>query len=210
MFVTFEGPEGSGKTTQVRILGAKLRSLGLAVVTTFEPGGTGVGDEIRRLVLTPRAGEVVSARSEALLFAAARAQLVHDVIRPALDKGAAVLCDRFSDSTFAYQVGGRGLPLSGVQTIVDFATEGLKPNLSFLLDLSVTDGFSRKGGQDIDRLEREEIAFHERVRDYYARLAKNEPNRIVQIDATLPVDEVARRVYQCTYERLVRTGAIHP
>lgn len=196
MFITFEGPEGGGKSTQLRLLAAALREHGYEVVVTREPGGTPIGDAIRQLLLATNESQPVGARTEALLFAAARAQLVDDVIRPALARGAIVLSDRFGDSTLAYQVGGRRLPEPAIRQLLEFATGGLTPDLTFLLDLGVEAGRRRKAREVADRLEREEAEFHERVRAAYLELAAREPQRFVLVDATRPVEEIARTIRQ--------------
>lgn len=206
MFITFEGPEGGGKTTQLQRLASTLRERGYEVVVTREPGGTSVGDVIRQLLLTPDADGPVGARAEALLFAAARAQLVEEIIRPALARGAIVLSDRFGDSTLAYQVGGRRLPEREIRDIITFATGGLTPDLTFLLDLDIEDGRRRKARQVADRLEREDPAFHERVRAAYLELASREPDRFVLIDASQSVDEVARQIAQRVELAMRRNG----
>lgn len=196
MFISFEGPEGGGKSTQAELLATALRREGYSVVVTHEPGGTTVGEAIRQLLLAPDALTAMSARAEVLLFTAARAQLVDEVIRPALDDGSLVLCDRFSDSTIAYQVGGRGLPEDVVTEIVQFATGGLKPDLTFLLDLDVATGLARKRGVPSDRMEMEDASFHRRVRSTYQKLARREPERIVVLDASRPVQLLATMIQQ--------------
>jgi len=202
VFVTFEGPEGSGKTTQIRLLASSLRSSGRAVVVAHEPGATAVGEAIRKLVLGTDIDRPLGARTEALLFAAARAQLVDEVIGPAIDRGEVVLCDRYSDSTLAYQVGGRGLPEEPVRRIVDFATAGRQPDLTVLLDLEVEAGLKRKSGERPDRLEREAEEFHQRVRRMYHQVAEAEPRRFVVLDAHLPVDAIASAILAAVTERL--------
>ena len=150
MFITFEGPEGSGKTTQIQPLFADLQSRGYDVVLTREPGGTAIGDQIRRVLLDP-ANQEMLLEAEILLFSASRAQLVGQVVRPALERGAIVICDRFADSTMAYQGYGRGLDLESLHRITQFATGGLMPDLTVYLDLDVEEGLRRKrvaGQQD--------------------------------------------------------------
>ena len=199
--MTFEGTEGSGKSTQCQLLAASLNSLGRRAVVTYEPGGTSLGNSIRQLVLEPDAARQVGARAEALLFAAARAQLVDDVIRPAIERGDDVICDRYIDSTVAYQRGGRGLPADDVWNLIDFATDGLKPDLTFLLDLEATTGLARKRGAGPDRLENEDKTFHDRVRASYLEQARADPGRIVTLDATRSREDLAtailRRVLEC-------------
>lgn len=200
MFISFEGPEGGGKTTQARRLAESLRSEGYVVVPVYEPGGTPIGDAIRALLLSPE--QEPNARTEALLFAAARAQLVDEVIRPALSKGAIVISDRFSDSTIAYQVGGRGLPRDAVDGLIEFATAGVKPDLTFLLDVAVETGFVRKRQAAPDRMEQADRSFHERVRDAYRELAKAEPNRIIRLEATRPVTELTETILTVVHTKI--------
>lgn len=200
MFISFEGPEGGGKTTQARCLAESLQSEGRSVVRVYEPGGTPIGDAIRALLLSPE--QAPNARTEALLFAAARAQLVDEVLRPALSQKAVVICDRFSDSTIAYQVGGRGLPRDAVDTLVSFATAGIKPDLTFLLDVTVATGFARKRQNAPDRMEQADRSFHERVRAAYLELAKTEPNRIVVLDATRPVAALKEEILTMVHAKL--------
>lgn len=200
MFISFEGPEGGGKTTQSRRLAESLRSEGYVVVPVYEPGGTPIGDAIRALLLSP--DHAPNARTEALLFAAARAQLVDEVLGPALSKGAIVISDRFSDSTIAYQVGGRGLPRDAVDALIEFATAGVKPDLTFLLDVAVATGFARKRQTAPDRMEQADRSFHERVRDTYLALANAEPNRIVRLNATQSVAELTETILTVVHAKL--------
>jgi dTMP kinase len=192
VFVTFEGLDGSGKTTQVELLRAALERDGRDVVATREPGGTELGEEIRRLLLH---GSDLSPWAEAALFAAARAELVSRVIRPALDRGADVLCDRYVDSSLAYQGIARGL---GVQRVLDLnaaAVDGLLPERTFVLLLEPGDVAARLG-TDLDRIEREDEGFRDRVADAYGELVQLFPDRIVAIDGTLPAEEIAALVYE--------------
>ena len=192
-FVSFEGPEGSGKSTQIHRLAASLAEQGHTVWTTREPGGTRAGEMIRPILLGPQAGPL-SAWSEALLFTAARAQLVDEVIRPRLQRGELVLCDRYSDSTLAYQAD---------------ATGGLTPDLTLLLDLPVEAGLARIPRQAKDRLDRETIAFHQRVYAGYHEMAAREPHRWRQVDASRDADVVASRILELVLEAL-RTAGIRP
>jgi len=203
LFVSFEGPEGSGKTTQVRLLASWLSELGWRVLTTREPGGTRIGDAVRGVLLNPAHTEM-RPETEILLFSAARAQLVAQVLAPHLDAGGVVLCDRFADSTFAYQGYGRRLDLDILRTITAFATGGLVPDLTLCLDLPVVVGLERKQGGDRgewNRMEREQIEFHERVRRGFLSLAAAEPARWLLLDATQPVEgiqtEIRQRVLDC-------------
>lgn len=195
-FITFEGPEGGGKTTQIRLLAQWLAARGHAVLATREPGGTRIGDAVRGILLNP---EHVEMRPEAeiLLYSAARAQIVGEIIRPHLDGGGVVVCDRFADSTLAYQGYGRQLDLTALRRITAFATGGLTPDLTVCLDLTVEEGLRRKQNGDLaewNRIEREQLAFHERVRQGYLALAAAEPQRWLVVDAAQPVEVVQERV----------------
>lgn len=201
-FVTFEGIEGSGKTTQIRRLSAHLAAKGILHLVTREPGGTPLADEIRALVLVPRE-ETVFPESELLLYEAARAQHVRGLILPALLAGRAVLCDRFCDATTAYQAHARGLDEEQVGRLNRLAAGGLVPGLTLLFDLPPEEGFSRLKGRGTakDRLERESLDFHRAVRDGYLRLAGRDPGRIVLIDAAAPEEEVFRSVLRTVAQR---------
>jgi dTMP kinase len=195
-FITFEGPEGSGKTTQVRLLAAWLAQMGHDVLTTREPGGTRIGDGVRALLLDPAHTEM-RPETEILLFSAARAQIVGQVIRPHLAQGGIVICDRFADSTLAYQGYGRQLHLATLRQITAFATGNLIPDLSICLDLPVEEGLRRKRGGDLaewNRMEREQLVFHERVRAGFLSLAAAEPARWLILDALQPVDRIQARI----------------
>jgi len=207
-FVSFEGPEGSGKSTQIHRLAASLAEQGHTVWTTREPGGTRAGEMIRPILLGPQAGPL-SAWSEALLFTAARAQLVDEVIRPRLQRGELVLCDRYSDSTLAYQGYGRGIELETMRRLQADATGGLTPDLTLLLDLPVEAGLARIPRQAKDRLDRETIAFHQRVYAGYHEMAAREPHRWRQVDASRDADVVASRILELVLEAL-RTAGIRP
>ena len=202
-FITFEGGEGCGKSTQVRRLKEALECEGIEVVLTREPGGTWLSEEIRHLI-KDQTTDAPCDRSELLLFLAARAQLVKNVIRPALEAGKWVVSDRFSDSTLAYQGYGRGLPLDILRTANDFACDGLKPDLTLLLDVAPETAAARMRGREAatnttaDRIERAGDAFHARLRIGFAELAKAEPGRIVTIDANGTPDEVWEGVWKST------------
>lgn len=202
-FITFEGGEGGGKTTQIRRLKEALAREGVETVLTREPGGTWLSEEIRRLI-KDQAMDAPCDRSELLLFLAARAQLVRNVIRPALEAGKWVLSDRFSDSTLAYQGYGRRLPLDDLRRMNDFACEGLKPDLTLLLDVDPEVSRTRMRRREAatattaDRIERAGEAFHARLRAGFAELAKAEPERIVTIDANGTPDEVWELVWKST------------
>lgn len=184
MFITFEGPEGGGKTTQISLLASFLQGCGHRVLSTREPGGTRIGDQIRACLHDVNNQEMF-AQTELLLYSASRAQLVHEVIRPALAAGILVLCDRFYDSTLAYQGYGRGLDLTHLRQITGFATADLKPDLTLLFDIDVESGLTRRtaGGEEMNRLDLEALTFHQRVRHGFHALAAAEPARWVVIDA---------------------------
>lgn len=190
LFITLEGPEGAGKSSQLPRLCEWLESLGRTVVCTRNPGGTEIGKQIRQILLDPANTTMVS-MAELMLYAADRAQHVEEVVRPALAEGHIVLCDRFSDSTFAYQGYGRGLDLTLLRALNEMATQGLRPDLTFLLDLDPEVGLKRVAeSRATDRLEHEAIAFHHRLRNGFLELQTQEPERIHRIDATLPADQV--------------------
>jgi dTMP kinase len=208
LFVTFEGPEGSGKTTQVQLLATWLRGCGLNVLTTREPGGTRLGDAVRSVLLNPEHVEML-AETEILLFSAARAQLVGQVIRPHLATGGTVLCDRFADSTLAYQGYGRRVDLATLRQITIFATKGLQPDLTFCLDLPVAEGLQRKEGgaaEEWNRMECEEREFHERVRTGYLALAAANPDRWLVLDARAAITSIQERVRDRVAARLKDTA----
>lgn len=200
-FLTFEGAEGSGKTTHAHRVAECLRRQGWEVVETREPGGTPIGEAIRHLLQHDPTGDHLAAEAECLLFAASRAQLVAQVIRPALLAGRCVVCDRFMDSTAAYQGYGRGLNLAAIRSIRDFAIGDVRPDLTVLLDVDPSVGLSRlqarsrRQGTLPDRLERETVAFHERVRRGYLEIAAAEPDRfrIVRVDRS--IDEVHAEIW---------------
>ena len=200
-FITFEGGEGCGKSTQVKRLREALVASGVEVVLTREPGGTWLSEEIRHLI-KDQMTDAPCDRSELLLFLAARAQLVRNVIRPALDAGKWVVSDRFSDSTLAYQGYGRGLPLDFLRSANDFACEGLKPDLTLLLDVDPEVSRARMRSREAatnttaDRMERAGDEFHARLRAGFAELARAEPDRIVTIDANGTPDEVWEDVWK--------------
>jgi dTMP kinase len=191
MFITFEGLDGSGKSTQAELLRVRLEADGAEVISTREPGGTELGERIRDLVLH---GGDVTPWAEALLYAAARAQHVDVVIRPALERGASVVCDRYLDSSVAYQGVGRELGLDRVLDLNLAAVGGLLPDRTFLLALDATEICGRLD-REHDRLERESEDFHARAAEGYRELAARFPERIVVLDATLPSDELAEEVY---------------
>jgi dTMP kinase len=202
--IAFEGVEGAGKSTQLELLRRVLEGWGTReVVVTREPGGTPAGEQVRSLLLD-HAVEL-HPRAEALLFAAARAELVERVIRPALERGALVLCDRYLDSSLAYQGGARGLGLGPVTEVNRFATGGLLPDLVVLLDLDPADGLARRA-RDPDRIEAQDLGFHRRVRDAFRDLAAADPERFAVVDAAAPVDEVAAQVQAAVLALLEGSG----
>ncbi len=194
LFVTFEGCEGCGKSFQSKALFKRFSCAGIPATITYEPGGTPLGDEIRRLVKRQRL-DAISPEVELLLFASCRFHLVNKVIRPNLEEGKTVICDRFSDSTTAYQGYGRGIDLNLVGTINSLATQGIKPDLTILLDIPVGEGLVRKKGGGKDRFEAEELDFHHRVRNGYLELAAREPERWMVIDATLPKTVITETIW---------------
>ncbi|HQE93881.1 MAG TPA: dTMP kinase [Anaerolineae bacterium] len=191
LLITLEGPDGSGKTTQARWLAEWLTAQGYPLLATREPGGTRIGEAIRD-VLHDCAHVEMAPQAEILLYSASRAQHVAEVIRPALSAGKIVLCDRYFDSTYAYQGYGRGLPLATLRLITEFAVQGLIPDLTLYLDVSPEVGLQRRAhsGEALNRLDREALAFHERVRAGYLELAVAEPSRWRIIDAERPPEEV--------------------
>ena len=193
LFITFEGGEGCGKSTQSRLLLEKLHQQNIPAVLNHEPGGTALGDEIRRL-LKREQGIAISPQAELLLFVASRAQLVAELIRPALAEGKVVICDRFVHSTLVYQGYGRGLDLTTLEMVNNMATESLKPDLAILLNISPEQGLKRKGSLR-DRFELEDLSFHRRVREGYLKMAAAEPDRWLVIDASLPKAEIAEIIW---------------
>ena len=200
-FITFEGVEGSGKTTQIRLAGEFLLDRGLPVVMTQEPGGTPLGQRIREILLN-RGDFDISGEAEVFLFAAARAQHTETLIRPALEKGQVVLCDRFSDATIAYQAYGRGLSLESVREVCRMAAGGLSPRLTLLFDLPVEKGLERafrriagrREGEREDRFERERLDFHRRIREGYLAIARGEPGRVKVLDASKDIEATRAEV----------------
>jgi dTMP kinase len=193
LFITFEGSEGCGKSTQAKALWRKLVRLGVPVELTHEPGGTALGNQLRRTLKKGRQDKI-SPLAELFLFAACRIQLVTEVIRPSLQQGKVVICDRFADSTTVYQGYGRGLDLDTVKKINDLATQRIKPNLTILLDIPTQKGLGRKPSTN-DRFETEDIVFHNKVRQGYLKLAAGEPERWLVIDATLPRARIGKIIW---------------
>lgn len=206
-FITFEGMDGCGKTTQLRILANTLRESGQPVVETVEPGGTEIGQQIRRILLDP-ANSAIHPRTELLLYFGSRAQNVEQVIRPALAAGRTVLCDRFTDSTLVYQGCGHGLDSSVVLDLDRIACQGLKPDVTVLIDIDLETSLARarRRNQRTDssesRIDEESHAFHERVRRGYLALAEREPERFKVIDGRAPVAEVANAIREAVTARV--------
>lgn len=205
LFITIEGCDGSGKSTQARALAGLLRKEGLIVRETAEPGGTDLGRHVKQFFEQAASGGApIEPWAEVFLFEAARAQNVAEVIRPALDRGEIVVCDRFTDSTIAYQSYGRGLPLDEIERCNRIATGGLKPDFTLLMDVPAEEGLARAGaaaldpasGRTADSLGDESLPFHQRVRQGYLDLAKREPARIALIDATLPLESVTKLAWE--------------
>jgi len=203
MFITLEGPDGSGKSTQINPLADFLKGQGYHVLITREPGGTEIGDQVR-LILSDLKNTGMNPRTETLLFLAARAQLVHQVIKPHLKDGYIVLCDRYADSTMAYQGYGHQNDLEQIKILINFATGGLKPDLTLLLDMDVEEGLKRKAeGSEWNRLDAYSLEFHQRVRQGYHKLAASEPERWVKIEAGGSTDAVQATLRQVVQGRLI-------
>lgn len=208
IFITFEGVEGSGKTTQIELLENALEAKGLQVIKTQEPGGTKIGAMIRKILLDSRNKEI-DPMTELMLYSASRAQHIKEVITPAVKEGKIVLCDRFSDATVAYQGYGRGLDLEGIRKLDLLLTGGMKPSITIILDLDPEKGLLRAKKRieknrslKEGRIEQEGFSFHKRVREGYLKLAEEEPDRIKVIGADLPVEEVHKRIIEVVEERL--------
>lgn len=193
LFITFEGGEGCGKSTHSKLLLKKLQQQNVPAILTHEPGGTALGNELRNL-LKKRKGATISPQAELFLLAASRAQLVAEVIRPALEEGKVVVCDRFTHSTIVYQGYGRGLDFTAIKMVNNMATRHLNPDLIILLDIPPEQGLTRKRSLK-DRFELEDLSFHQRVREGYLKMADAEPDRWLVIDASLPKNKVAGIVW---------------
>jgi dTMP kinase len=205
-FITFEGVDGSGKSTQIELLTAHLKSRGVDFLLTREPGGTRLGDQLRQILLDP-SNVGMSLVTEAFLYAASRAQLVQDVVRPALAAGKLVLCDRYVDSSLVYQASAGGLSQEFVQDINRIATGGLRPALTILFDLDPREGARRreaKGEGGLDRIEERSGEYHRRVREGYLALAKAEPGRIRVIDSANSIQAIHQQVVEAVYGHLIR------
>ncbi|MBN2500476.1 MAG: dTMP kinase [Anaerolineales bacterium] len=202
MFITLEGPDGSGKTCQIPGLADFLRQRGYDVLTTREPGGTGIGDQVRN-VLMNLDNTAMHPRTEILLFQSSRAQLVHEVIVPNLEAGKVVICDRYADSTLAYQGYGHQTDMQALHNIVNFATGGLKPDLTILFDIDAETGLRRRSADgDWNRLDAYALAFHERVRAGYHTMAAAEPERWLTLDATQSIEDVQTELRRLVLSRL--------
>jgi len=204
LFITFEGGEGCGKSTQSRMLYRELQKLAIPAVLIHEPGITKLGQRIRRFLKWSEELNV-SPTAELLLFNASRTQLVKEIIKPVLQKGTIVICDRYADSTTAYQGYGRGLDLAVVATANKIGMQGVPPDLTILLDIPVEEGFARKKGDRTDRFEKEDITFHWRVREGYLKLAAAEPKRWLVIDAMKNKDVIAGVIWQ-KVSQLIKKG----
>lgn len=199
LFITFEGPEGAGKTTQIEKLLHWLSGRGINAIKTREPGGTDVAEQLRKIVKYHKGEEPLTDQTELLLFAASRSQHVSFMIKPAMDAGTAVLCDRFTDSTTAYQGYARGMELDFIEKLNRFATDGLKPDITFLLDLTADAGLERAVHREEplfrdDRIENETKQFHESVREGYLKIAEREPERVKIVNAAAAPDEVHAQI----------------
>ena len=201
LFITFEGIEGSGKSTQMVLLIKKLTERGLPVLLTREPGGPPIAETIRSLLLDPERREMLP-ETELLLYCASRAQHTGEWILPALKEGKTVLCDRYFDSTFAYQGAARAQKLDFIRLLTDFATFSTVPHLTFLIDLPVVEGLSRIKYRQLDRLEQEDISFHERVRNEFLDLARIHSDRFVVLDGSLPIEDIHAKIYSRVLSQL--------
>lgn len=204
MFITFEGPEGSGKTTVSNIIKKRLKDIGYQVVHTREPGGTPIAEQIRNIILD-KANTMLDARAEALLYAASRRQHLVEKVWPALKEGKIVICDRYIDSSLAYQGGARNLGVENVLNINMFATEGTFPDITLLFDIKPEDGLHRiaaNANREVNRLDLEKIEFHKLVRNTFLELAKQYKNRYVIIDASKPLDEVVENTWKEILKKL--------
>lgn len=211
-FIVFEGPEGAGKSHQAGVLSAWLRDHGWRVAQTREPGGTPTGDAIRAILLQSDDLHLLP-ETEALLMTASRAQHVRELIKPALAEGKAVVCDRFYDSTYAYQGGGSEIPLEKLAPLQEFAVDGLEPSIRLLLDLPVEIGLARRHGDaaNVNRIDRAPVDYHERVRAMFLKLASQSPDEWVVIDASKSIDEVSEQVITAVRERLpMASGTVQP
>lgn len=193
IFISLEGVEGAGKSTQARLLADYISGLGYPVIQTHEPGGTPIAEQIRAIILNPQNTEMASL-TELFLYLASRAQHVNELILPALSEGKIVVCDRFSEATIVYQGYARGIDINLLKQLNGIATDGLKPDITFVLDLDASIGFSRKAGSNLDRLERENSEFHNKVREGYLKIAEKEPERIKVINAQDSLENIHNQI----------------
>lgn len=205
MLITFEGIEGSGKTTQIELLYNHLKEKGYEVIKTREPGGTAFGEALRKIFLHDNLN--VLPLSELLVFMAMRAQHVEELISPALKDGKVVLCDRFVDASYAYQGHGRGIDLGIIETLNRLVTKGVRPNLTILLDCPVSKGLKRKAAFNMDRFEKEDIAFHQKIKSAYLKLADEEPKRFLVVDARDRVEAIEANIRK-NVENLLKNHGI--
>lgn len=204
IFITMEGPDGSGKTTQIDLLKEYLENKGYDIVITREPGGTAISEAIREIILNTEYREM-SYMTELLLYAAARAQLVNQVIKPALLEGKAVICDRFVESSAVYQGIGRGLGVDTVYEVNNYALGDVTPKLTIFMDLDAEAGIKRKENQtELDRMEMEDLTFHKRVVEGYRKLAALYPERIISLDATLPIETIHSMIVEEVEKRFFK------
>jgi dTMP kinase len=206
LFITFEGGEGCGKSTQSRLLLKKLEQQNIPVILTYEPGGTALGNEVRKTLKRKR-DSFISPQAELFLLAASRAQLVAELIRPALEEGKVVVCDRFTHSTLVYQGYGRELGLTAIEMVNNMATGYLKPDFIILLDISPEQGLARKRSLK-DRFELEDLSFHRRVREGYLKMAAAEPDRWLVIDASLPKGKIAEIIWDRVSQLLPSSSSL--
>jgi dTMP kinase len=207
VLITFEGVEGSGKSTQAERLANRLAALGVPLLCTREPGGTEIGEAIREVLLDPK-HRAMHGLTELFLYLASRNQLVREKVLPAMAAGSVVVLDRFADSSTAYQGAGRELGLKPVARFNKLATAALKPDLTVLVDVPVGVGQERKGTSTLDRMEEERVEFHERVREGYLQIARRAPGRFKVVDGSLPADELERVVFRHVEELLKRKGIL--
>lgn len=206
IFITLEGPDGAGKTTVLQELVPRLEALGRQVTTTREPGGVAIAEDIRSVILNPQ-NTAMDEKTELLLYIAARRQHLKERILPALADGQLLLVDRFIDSSVAYQGFGRGLDIEAIAWLNQYATDGLKPDLTLYFDLDVEVGLeriSRNANRDVDRLDMETLDMHERVRTGYLTILDQEPDRVVKIDASKPLEEVVEAAFAVIYDRFFK------
>ena len=206
-FITFEGPEGAGKTTQIRLAAETIESYGVQCLLTREPGGTPLAEELRNIIKHYNGDEKISPETELLLIEAARSQHVRHKILPALAEGKCVLCDRFTDSTCAYQGGGRNMNLDSIRTLNDFAISPLKIDATVLMKIDIEKGFERTrvryGAKEVfDRFESQNLEFHQKVMDTFMQIAENEQDRIAVIDASRSIEEIHKSIMEALHELL--------